>query len=272
MKQVDSASVFKQLFFLACIICGLWSTVVYPQAKPGVVLGVGDVVKITVFQAPDMTTETRVTEAGTISFPLLGTVRVAGLTTTEAEARIAEGLKKGRFVVQAQVNILVLQTRSRQVSVLGQVARPGKYPIEEANTKLTDLLALAGAGIGSDVVNVMKNGGGKYKKIDVDIPALFLTGDLSKDFELGHGDIVYVQRAPVFYIYGEAARPGAYRLERKMTVMQALALAGGLTQRGTERDIKVYRRDASDTVQPLVLDLNDVVQQDDVIYIRRSLF
>lgn len=244
------------------------------NAAPGnnTVLGVGDVVKITVFQNPDMTTEARISEAGTVTFPLLGTVRVAGLTASQAESAIAEGLKKGGYVVQPQVNVFLLQLRSRQVPVLGQVTKPGKYALEESSTKLTDVLALAGGSTGSDTVTVMKKNGESYQKIEVDLPALFLKGDMSGDMQVGNGDIVYVQRPPVFYVYGEVSRPGVYRLERKMTVMQALATAGGLTPRGTDRDIRVTRRDDADRVERITTDLNDLVKQDDVIHVRQSWF
>lgn len=236
------------------------------------VLGVGDVVKITVFQNPDMTTEARISESGTITFPLLGAVRVAGMTPAQAERSIADGLKKGGYVVQPQVNVFLVQLRSRQVPVLGQVNKPGKYPLEESSTKLTDLLAMAGGSTGADTVTVMKKNGNGYKKVEVDLPELFLKGDLSSDLQVSNGDIVYVQRPPVFYVYGEVARPGVYRLERKMTVMQALATAGGLTPRGTDRDIGITRRNESDEVQRINTGLNDLVRQDDVIYVRQSWF
>lgn len=241
-------------------------------SQTNTVLGVGDVLKITVFQNPDMTTEARISEAGTITFPLLGTVRVAGMTPAQAENTIAEGLKKGGYVVQPQVNVFLVQLRSRQVPVLGQVTKPGKYPLEESSTKLTDLLAMAGGSTGADTVTVMKKDGNGYKKVEVDLPELFLKGDLSPDLQVSNGDIVYVQRPPVFYVYGEVARPGVYRLERKMTVMQALATAGGLTPRGTDRDIGITRRDDSDQVQRVNTNLNDLVKQDDVIYVRQSWF
>ena len=87
-----------------------------------------------------------------------------------------------------------------------------------------------------------------------------------------NGDIVYVQRAPVFYVYGEVSRPGVYRLERKMTLMQALATAGGLTPRGTDKDITVTRRDGKENLQRAGINLYDMVKQDDVIYVRQSWF
>jgi polysaccharide export outer membrane protein len=252
--------------------CGLVALPAHAQTAPPTLLGPGDVVKITVFQNPDMTTEARVSEAGTITFPLIGNVELAGLTPAQAESRIAESLKKGGFVVLPQVNLFIAQMRSRQVSVLGQVGKPGKYPLEESAMKLTDLLAMAGGTTGADTVTVMRKNGSGYSKTEIDIPDLFLKGNLMENFEVGNGDIVYVQRAPMFYVYGEVSRPGAYRLERKMTVVQALAAAGGLTPRATQRDIKVTRRDESEKARDMSLRLNDAVQQDDVIYIRQSWF
>jgi polysaccharide export outer membrane protein len=158
------------------------------------------------------------------------------------------------------------------VPVLGQVAKPGKYPLDRAEMKLTDVLAMAGGSTGSDTVTVMKKTPSGYEKVEVDLPQLFLKGDLGDDIQVKNGDIVYVQRPPVFYVYGEVARPGVYRLERNMTVMQALATAGGLTPRGTEKDIGITRRDDKEHVQRVAAGLDDLVKQDDVIYVRQSWF
>lgn len=241
------------------------------QKNPGA-LGPGDIVRITVFQQPDMSTEARVSDTGTVTFPLLGVVQVSGLTTVQAEARIAEGLQKGGFIVNPQVSLYVLQSRSRQVSVLGQVGRTGRYPMDEASTKLVDMLATAGGSAGADVVTLMRKSGDAYVKLEIDVPEMFLTSNMSKNIELENGDIVFVQRAPIFYIYGETARPGPYRVERKMTVRQAVVAAGGLTPRATDRDIRVYRRDAADNIQQITVELNDLVLPDDVIQVRQSLF
>src|SRR5882672_4751113 len=112
--------------------------------QSGEILGEGDSIRITVFQNPDLTTETRISERGTITFPLIGEVSLAGLTPARAEARIAEHLVKGKFLVKPQVNLNLVQVRSRQVSVLGQVVRPGRYPLDDTSSNLTDILALAG--------------------------------------------------------------------------------------------------------------------------------
>ena len=145
-------------------------------------LGAGDVVRIAVFQNPELTLETRVTEAGDISYPLLGVVRVGGLSVTEAEKRLADGLRNGNFVKSPQVTLVVLQVRGNQASVLGQVNRPGRYPIEVADMRLTDLLATAGgtAPGGADIVVVTGTRNGQPFRQEVDLPTLFATGGAGK--------------------------------------------------------------------------------------------
>jgi polysaccharide export outer membrane protein len=237
-------------------------------------LGEGDSIRITVFQNPDLTTETRISERGTITFPLVGEISLAGLAPVDAEARIAEKLIKGKFVLKPQVSLNVIRVRSRQVSVLGQVARPGRYPLDDTSSNLTDILALAGgvSPTGDDNVTVMVTRNSKTAKLEINVPSMYRTGDLSRNLQLENGDTIFVQRAPVFYIYGEVQRAGSYRLEQAMTVMQALSLGGGVTPRGTDRGLKIRRRAPDGTFQAFDARLTDPVQPDDVIYVRESLF
>jgi len=242
--------------------------------EPREILGEGDSIRITVFQNPDLTTETRISEQGGITFPLVGEIQLSGLTPSGAEARIAERLIKGKFVLKPQVSLNVLRVRSRQVSVLGQVARPGRYPLDDTSSSLTDILALAGgvSPTGDDNVTVMIRRDGKTVKLEINVPTMYRTGDLSRNLELQNGDTVYVQRAPVFYIYGEVQRAGSYRLEPAMTVMQALSVGGGVTLRGTDRGLKIRRRTLDGKFQAVDARLTDPVQPDDVIYVKESLF
>lgn len=238
------------------------------------VLGEGDSIRITIFQSPDLTTETRISEKGTITFPLIGEVQLSGLSPARAEARIAEQLVKGKFLVKPQVSVNIVQVRSRQVSVLGQVARPGRYPLDDTSANLTDILAVAG-GVspgGDDNVTVTMKRDGKLAKLDVDVPTMYRTGDLSKNIRLENGDVIYVQRAPVFYIYGEVQRAGSYRLEQGMTVMQAVSVGGGVTARGTDRGLKIRRRAQDGALHSIDARLTDLVQANDVIYVRESWF
>ncbi len=237
-------------------------------------LGPGDVVRISVFQNPDLTLETRIPESGVVSYPLLGHVRLGGRSVGAAEQLLAEGLRAGSFVKQPQVTLTVLQVRAHQVNVLGQVNRPGRYPLEQADMRLTDLLALAGgtAPMGAEVAVLSGVREGRPFRLEVDLVALFAAGGRETDPLVRNGDAIWVDRQPLVYIYGEVQRPGQMRLERGMTVMQGLAAGGGLTLRGTDKGLRVHRRAADGRVQVIEPRLDDALQPGDVIFVRESLF
>ena len=237
-------------------------------------LGSGDVIRVSVYQNLDLTLETRISEAGTVSYPLLGSVKLGGLTTGQAEKTIADGLRNGNFVKQPQVSVLVVQIRGNQVSVLGQVNRPGRFPIEVADMRLSDMLAVAGgvAPQGSDTVVLSGHRDGKAYRVEVELPRLFSAERIGDDVGVQNGDTIWVDRAPMIYIYGEVQRPGALRLERGMTLMQALAAGGGLTQRGTDKGIRVNRRGADGKVQAQQPNMDEPLKDGDVVWVKESLF
>jgi polysaccharide export outer membrane protein len=238
------------------------------------VLGAGDVVHIVVYQNPDLTSDVRVSEAGSISFPLIGAVKVGGLTTGQAEKRIADALKSGNFVKQPQVSILVAQVRGNQASVLGQVNKPGRYALEVADMRLTDVLAMAGgvAPTGGDLVTVVGTRNNQPYRVEIDLPTVFAAGKRGEDLIVQNGDVIWVDHAPMVYIYGEVQKPGVQRLERGMSVMQLLAAGGGLTQRGTEKGLQLRRRGADGKVQATQPSMDDPLRDGDVVYVKESLF
>jgi polysaccharide export outer membrane protein len=244
------------------------------RPRANATLGAGDSIRITVFQNPDLTTETRISPLGAIVFPMIGEVTLGGLTQAEAGARVAQLLKSGNFLIRPQVSVAMLEARSRVVHVLGQMSRPGNYALEDSGSRLTDILTQAGgiSPTGADMVTVLSNRGGKPVKQEIDVPAIFRGGDAATNIQIGSGDTIFVHRAPVFYIYGEVQRAGAYRLEPNMIVMQALSLGGGLTVRGTERGIGIHRRLPGGQFTKLEARLTDPVQADDIVYVRESLF
>lgn len=240
--------------FLLAMSAGAWA-----QAEK---LGVGDAIHVTVFQQPDLTTDARISEKGTIAMPLIGEVKVAGLSQPEAATQIAGKLKDGQFLKNPQVAVAVTTVRSRQVSVLGAVARPGRYPLDDTSSQLSDVIAAAG-GItpaGADTVVVIRDGK------ETRLPAI------GKSFELKGGETINVERAPVFYIHGEVARSGAYRVEPNMTVMQAIAAGGGVTPRGSDRRLKLRRVGADGKLVEKDASLKDPVKADDVIFVKEALF
>jgi polysaccharide export outer membrane protein len=244
------------------------------QASNDYKLADGDAIHIVVFQNPDLTLDTRVSESGTIAYPLIGQVKIGGLTIAEAEARIASSLESGGFVKKPQVNINLTQIVGNQVSVLGQVNKPGSYPLLTFNTHVSQMLATAGgiASTGGDSVILMGTRDGKPFRKVIDVASLYLDNNVGDDLLLEAGDGLYVDRAPMFYIYGEVQRPGNYPIARHMTVVQALAAGGGLTPRGTERSLRVYRHRKDGTTERIEPKSADLVQPDDVIYVGESLF
>jgi polysaccharide export outer membrane protein len=257
-----------------------WAQQAAPQGTPARAapaeyrLGPGDVIRISVYQNPDLGLEARLSDSGQISFPLIGVVQLGGLTVPQAEKRIADGLRDGNFVRQPQVSILISQVRGNQVSVLGYVNRAGRYPIESGEVSLSEMLATAGgvAPNGADfAVLVGKRNGQDFRK-EVDIARLFSAEGRRDDLALQNGDVIWIDKAPAIYIYGEVQRPGAFKLERGMTVMQALASGGGLTQRGTEKGLRVHRRGFDGKVQVIQPSMQDTLQDGDVVYVLESLF
>ncbi len=263
----------KRLFsiIVLALLTSFWGTA-FAQSEYR--LGPGDIIRILVFQNPDLTLETRVSETGSITYPLIGAVQLGGQTLSDAEKRIAKQLKDGGFVQQPQVTVALLQNRGNQISVLGQVNRPGRFPLETFNTRLSEILAMAGgiAGTGADMAIVQGVREGKPFRKEIDIPGIYLGAAISEDIPVVGGDTVYVHRMPVYYIYGEVQRPGSYRVERTMTILQALAQGGGPTMRGTENRLRLHRRNANGVVEKTSPNLSDPIQPDDVLYINESFF
>lgn len=250
-----------------------------PPSQPGTSatsayrLGPADSVRVVVYNNPDLTTEAEISEEGLIAFPLVGSVRIAGLTKAQAEAQIGNRLVAGGFLRSAQVNLTVSAYRSQQVSVLGEVGSPGRYAIS-GQESVVDLVALAG-GVSEkgdrNVTLVRRDGDGKVQRYHVDIGQLG-DGKAQPVIAVKGGDVIYVAAQPIFYIYGEVQKPGAYPLARDMTVRQAIAAGGGLTLRGTERKLRADRKNAAGEVERIRLGPSDPVKEGDVIHVQESLF
>jgi polysaccharide export outer membrane protein len=140
--------------------------------------------------------------------------------------------------------------------------------------KVSEMIALTGgvAPGGADIVTLVGTRNGKPIKLDIDLPTILQSGQGDLDLPVENGDVLFVDRAPAAYIYGEVQRPGQFRIERGMSLQQALAQAGGLTPKGTQRGIKVHRRDAAGNVIITDMTMNEPVRRDDVIYVKESLF
>jgi polysaccharide export outer membrane protein len=258
---------------IALVVSACTAAAALGASPPDYKLAAGDSIKVQVYQNPDLTVEARVSENGTISYPLVGSVAIGGMSIPQAEKTVASALERGKILKQPQVNILLLQVRGNQVSVLGEVQRPGRFPLETTTVRVSDMLASAG-GIspqGNDQVVVSGTRDGKPFRKTIDVPSLFRNDAGADDVLLAPGDTLYVTKAPTFYIYGAAQRPGTYKVERGMTMQQALAIAGGPNARGSER-MRLDRKSEDGRLQQLEPRLTDVVQPGDVLFVKESLF
>ncbi len=241
-------------------------------------LGPDDLITITVFDHPELSTGVRISKSGNITFPLVGVIGAAGLSTRQLEELLIHRLTDGGFVKQPQVSVLVTEYQSQKVAVMGLVNRPGQYALT-TSTKVLDLLAQAGGLVngsaagaangvaGDDAVLIRRDG----TRVAIDLPKM-LAGDPSQNPNVAGGDAVYVPRAPVFYIYGQVQRAGSYKLERDMTVTQAISAGGGLTPKGSEHRMTVKRRDSSGKLHEFSVKGRDLLQPNDVLDVKESWF
>lgn len=267
----------RSLFPLAAILLAVLSILItVPSFAKDYLIGSQDVLKISVFEYPDLTTEARVSEDGKLTFPLIGEIPAKNMTTRQLEKSVAERLVAGNFVKDPQVSVFIQQYRGRKVTIIGEVVKPGQYEISGPTT-LLDTISLslgmnqnAGHHLTVFRTETATDGSETTSKISIDIDRLLNGADLSQDIELQNGDIIYVPKA-IFYIYGEVNRPGAYRLDKGITVKRAIALAGGLTAKGTERRIEITRKDGGKEAA-VDADVDDAVRLDDVVRIKESIF
>ena len=252
------------------IVMSLFSSMLWAAPQNEYVLGAGDVVKIQVYDHPDLSTEVQLNNEGTLAFPLIGEVKLQGLNYSEAEALIAKKLSQGNFIKKPNVNVLIVQYRSQRVAVLGEVNKPGRYSLDSA-TNLIDLLSIAGgiSSSGGDTAVILRG----EERIEYRLSKLTQLSNPEKRYiRILNGDTLYVPRAQQVYVYGEVNRPGVFRLEPKMTVMQTLAVAGGFNQRASHRKLEIHRIMPEGQVEKISVQLTDLVQENDTVFVQESLF
>jgi polysaccharide biosynthesis/export protein len=237
-------------------------------------LGLGDSIRVEVYGQPDMTSTVAVGMDGKVGLPLVGAVEVDGLSQSGAGTRIEQALKNGGFLNDPHVTVALLQSRSQRVSVLGQVHTPGRYTIDSKMT-LFDVLAQAGgvADDGADFVYLLRpDGQGGVRRFAVQLSGLSARTAAVTMERLQGGDTLYVPHAERFYITGEVSAGAMYRLEPGMTVLEAIARAGGITQRGSQNRVEIKRPGKDGQYVTLHAKLGDRVLPDDVIRVKESIF
>jgi polysaccharide biosynthesis/export protein len=250
------------------------------QIAADYVVGAQDSLKVSVFGEPDLSGSFKVDSDGTIAYPFLGRVVVRGKSLLEISDMLSKQLESG-FVRRAQVSVEVETLRQRYIFVIGEVRSPLKYPM---TSQMTLIEALAAAG------STTNNAGG-----DVLILHAPAAGDAATpgapaatpeertervslaDLQVGRqnlllreGDTIFVQKAEKFYVTGQVKSPGAYSYERNLTVLQALALAGGITEKGSSRRMKVIRIVGAKQVEKKI-EMTDTLEPGDTIVIAQRL-
>jgi polysaccharide biosynthesis/export protein len=243
------------------------------------VLGPQDQLRITVFDEPELTNTYRVEGDGFITFPLINRVAAAGLTPAELQDRIRTHLANG-YLKNPTVRVEIEQYKSQYVIVGGEVRMPGKISMTGTMT-LPEALAAAGSPTAAASTEVIVTHARKPiadgaldkapDSIHVNLKKLQL-GTAGQDILLQDGDTIFVPKAQTFYINGLVRNAGQFIWEPGLSVQQAIALAGGLSERGSDRRIKVDRRMPDGTIKEMSVDLNSLVEPNDTVKISQRIF
>ncbi|MDX9787064.1 MAG: SLBB domain-containing protein [Desulfobacterales bacterium] len=245
-----------------------------PMNAQQYVVGEGDVMKITVYDHADLAQTVRVDGDGTIMVAFLGKVPVSGLTVTQVSEKLTRLYADG-YLIEPQIGVFMEDFSSRKATILGQVSKPGLYEIRQHITFL-ELISTAG-GLTADagdmaVIKRKQSGDEKEQIIKVDLKRLVQHGDTALNIPIEAGDNIYIQKAQMVYVNGEVKKPGLYKCENETTVIKAITLAGGFTDKAAATRVKIIRKkDGTETILENVK-MDRMVYQDDVLVVPESFF
>jgi len=265
-----------------------------PKTK-SYVIGAEDILEIKVWGHDDLSRSVTVSADGYFSFPFIGRVQASGLTVRQLEDQLAKQLDKD-YIVNPQVTITVTDFKSKKVFILGEVVKPGAYYLSKNDT-LLEIISKAGGvtpNAGREIIIVRPAAGSvgslqqpasltskNSELLHVDLKAL-LSGDVNKNIGVQNNDTIYVPKTSVFSVFGEVRNPGSYPLEKEMTVLEAISVAGGPTQDADTQKLELLRKDGNEQ-KKMVLNIKEllnakagtkelVIQDGDVIYQPRAEF
>jgi len=249
------------------------------------VIGPKDLLEIKVFELPEFDHTVRVSESGTITLPLIGNVQVGGLTKDKAEEKLSELLQK--YVKKAQVSIFIKEYQSSRVAVIGAVEKPGMYELVGRQT-LLQMISQAGGfkDSAANEIYVLREGqDGTTASINIDLEELLINGNQNLNIPIQPNDVINVpiDKLINIYVFGEVKQPGALqvKMSKKITLLQAIAQAGGLTENATKRGVTIKRKDKSGKEINITVNLNDIIkgkkkdiplQEGDVVIVKQSIF
>lgn len=259
---------------------------IFRRSASGYRIGRQDLLEIDVFDVEELKQTVRVSDDGSITLPLLGRLAVAGLTKAELEGLIARLLDE-RYVRDPQVTVFVKEYESRKVAVSGAVKKPDTYEMLGDKT-LLEMISIAGGldkDLGKEIVIFRQDEQGTTRRIAVDLDRLVYDADPALNLPVFPGDIIYVPAVEKIRIFvtGAVRSPNLYEVPRAepVTVLRAITLAGGTTDRAAERRVKIFRTGADGERQEIVVDLrkikrgkaeDPVLERDDVILVPETFF
>lgn len=232
-------------------------------------LGPKDIVNISVFGEPQLSGDYEINDEGKIKFPLLGEVAISRLTAQQAADKIEKLLEKDYFV-DAQVTVIVKEYKSLWVNVIGEVKNTGRKYLKSQATVLDVISECGGLSPEAGDSITLKRPVGKDSNLVVQLNLKDLTDPNSPNFnyKVEPGDTIIVHPKPYFYIQGEVAKPGKYELAKDLTLLQAIALAGGVGKFANEKNIEIYRTEGSETkiIRKNLKEIKKNAEEDIVIY------
>jgi polysaccharide export outer membrane protein len=246
-----------------------------PAAGQDYVVGEGDVLKIVVYENDDLTTTVRVSGENVIVVPLIGRVDVNGLNISQIADKIKDLLADG-YLVDPHVSIFIEEFRSRNVTVLGNVGKPGLYELSEETT-LLELLSKAGGvseDAGSQAIIKRRQPSDKntLQIIRIDLQRLLEEGDTSVNVTVRDQDSVFIPKADLFYINGQVHRPAAYKCSPETNLLKAVTMAGGFTNIASRSRIKIIRNKNGKKTVISRAKMDASILPDDIIVVPESFF
>ncbi|ABA88783.1 periplasmic polysaccharide biosynthesis/export protein [Syntrophotalea carbinolica DSM 2380] len=238
-------------------------------------VGEGDVLKVMVYDNPDLETTTRVSGKGVILFPLVGEIAIDGLSISEVAQKIASKLAQG-YILDPQVSVFVETFGSQKATIMGEVVVPGLYELSGATT-LMEMISKAGGltDEAGDVVTIRRKNPANPDQDDtitVNLKNLMERNGTNAKLTIRGGDSIFVSKAGVFYVTGQVNKPDAYKFEAGTSVIKAVTMAGGFTELASQKRIQIIRQvNGSERVLEKV-PLHTPVKPDDVIMVPESFF
>jgi polysaccharide export outer membrane protein len=259
------------------LLCGLALISCFAAASlaQDYVVGEGDILKISVYDHDDLTTVARVSGEGVIVLPLIGQVEVQGLTILQITQKISALLADG-YLVDPQVSIFIQEFRSKKAFIMGEVNKPGLYVLPSQTTLLSVLSEAGGLTKDAGDKAIIKRKANATEKnesvVTVDLRKLVEKGDTSLDVPITDGDSIYIAKAKVFYINGEIKKPDVYKYADGTTVIKAITMAGGFTDKASKGKVKIIRKVGGKEEVIEKVGMDEGVLPDDIIVVPESFF